>query len=159
MEVRFYRNTSHYKKVDKRAGLALIATADCNLLDSTSVINPTLIVDKSLLGNLANVNYMYIPDFGRYYFVTNMEAIPGGMAGISGEVDVLTSNANKILGLRCQISRQEFDFNMDLPDPDIPVMVERQLSFLNFNKTPFSTNPPGRHFVLTVSGSNKNGGV
>lgn len=153
MVVIFYINSQHYKYVDKRPYLSLVAQLNCNLAESTSVLNPLILVDKASIGDLSAVNYMYIPDFRRYYFVNGMEARPGGIAAIQGSVDVLTSNANKILGLRCQVSRNEYNYDMDLPDADIPVLVRRNITYKNFPSTVFSSNPTGRRYTLTVSGS------
>lgn len=153
MEVYLYVNKAHYKYVDKRSNLTLINTITCHLQEGCSVQNPVFKFDKSSVGDISQANYMYVPDFGRYYFITDIDCEAGGICIITARVDVLTSNANAIRGLRCQVQRQENNYNMDLPDNDIPVLAKRFLTYKNFSATPFSTNPQGRHFVLTVSGS------
>lgn len=153
MQVVLYNNPEHFKKVDKRGSLNLIANTDCNLKDSTSILTPTLTFSKATVGDLSRVNYLYIPEFHRYYFVTDLNAGLGGVAEITGRVDVLTSNANDILKLVAMVSRNQYNYNMDLPDNDIPVMAKRNLTYRNFSATPFTTNPNGRSFVLVVSGS------
>lgn len=160
MMVYLYINPKHYKFVDKRPYLQPVASIDCNLKLPCSILSPTLEISKDRIGDIANFNYAYIPEFHRYYFLTEPVADLGGVAKLSFNVDPLTSNANAILGLRCQVERQQYNYNMDLPDSDIPVMAKRNLTYRNFASTPFTSNPSGRHYTLTVSGSSKlEGGV
>lgn len=77
MQVRFYayrkRINSTKTPTQKDAGGQLSFFADCVLKDSTSVIAPqiTLIFPQGLLSP-SSYNYAYIPDFHRYYFVTDI---------------------------------------------------------------------------------------
>lgn len=158
MRITLYNNPQHYKFVDKRGYLQNANTIDCVLKTDSSIINPVVEISKEKLGDIAAYNYAYIPEFKRYYFLTDAVAGLGGIAVLSFKCDVLTSNANKILQLQCQVARQEYNFDMDLPDSDIPVLAKRNLTYRNFSATPFSTNPQGRHFVMTVSGSSAIGG-
>lgn len=155
MRLLLYVNPQHYKYVDKRAYLQPVADIQCVLKASSSIIKPVVEISKERLGNIATFNYAYIPDFNRYYFLVDAVEDIGGVGVLFFDVDVLTSNANAILGLRCQVERQQYNYNMDLPDPDIPVMAKRNLTYRNFASTPFTSNPSGRHYTLTVSGSSK----
>lgn len=77
MLVRFYayrkRINSTKKPTQKDTEGQLSFFADCILKDSTSVIAPqiTLIFPQGLLSP-SSYNYAYIPDFHRYYFVTDI---------------------------------------------------------------------------------------
>lgn len=77
MQVRFYayrkRINSTKIPTQKDGAGQLSFFADCVLKDSTSVIAPqiTLIFPQGLLSP-SSYNYAYIPDFHRYYFVTDI---------------------------------------------------------------------------------------
>lgn len=77
MQVRFfaYRKRINSTKIptQKDVGGQLSFFAECVLKDSTSVIAPqiTLIFPNGLLSP-SSYNYAYIPDFHRYYFVTDI---------------------------------------------------------------------------------------
>ena len=45
-------------------------TFDCTILRGSGVINPTIELDIGLTTNPSNWNYCYIPNFGRYYYIT-----------------------------------------------------------------------------------------
>lgn len=152
MQITLYRNTQHYKKVDKRGGLTPVVTVECAIKDDVDMLHPVLYMDASTIGEVTGINYMYIPYFGRYYFV-KIDTLTGGVAQLNGSVDPLQSNANDLLRLRCTVARQEYNYNMELPDSDIPVIAKRNITIKNFSVTPFSSNPSGRHYVMTVSGA------
>lgn len=152
MQVLFYTNTAHYKKVNKQTNLTARGGADCNLILPCTVQNPVITVAKEDVADLPHINYCYIPEFSRYYFVDDANLQPGGLVQFNMSVDPLTSNAAQILGLRCTVERQERNYDMELPDNEIPVINKRQLSLYNFGDTPFTANPTARHFALTVSG-------
>lgn len=157
MRVVVYTSTAHYKQVDKTGKLTVIGDVDAVLKEPTNIVDPVFTFGKDNITNRSRINYVWVPDFERYYFA-KADFLPAGIIQLTCHADGLMSQYQKLKGTRCQVKRNEFDYNMDLPDPDIPVMVERQISYQNFSTTPFSTNPQGRHFVLTVSGSSALGG-
>ena len=60
----------------------------------TSVISPEIDLE---IENPTGFNYAYIPDFGRYYFISDMVSIRSGLWKISMRVDVLMSFKSDIL--------------------------------------------------------------
>ena len=71
-------------KVDKSVTVQL--SLSCTLKDETSVENPTILVATS--ANISGYNYMYIQEFGRYYFITDIVSVRDGLWAVSGHVDV-----------------------------------------------------------------------
>ena len=57
------------------------------LKEPSSITDPRLILvyNKSYL----SCNYLYIQDFNRYYFINNINVLPGGRLEITAHVDVL----------------------------------------------------------------------
>jgi hypothetical protein len=66
-----------------------VASLDCTLKESTSIMNPSIIITG--LDAWTSVNYAYIPDFHRYYFVQNVTAVNNTTCQIDLNVDVLAS--------------------------------------------------------------------
>lgn len=58
------------------------------LREEISVINPSVLIEAE---NLSGFNYMYIYDFGRYYFITDIVSVKNGLWRVTGKVDVLMS--------------------------------------------------------------------
>ena len=71
------------------------AVMDCKLKENTSIMNPSIIITG--LDTWASVNYAYIPDFSRYYFVQNVTALNNTTCQIDLEVDVLASYKKYII--------------------------------------------------------------
>lgn len=100
-------------------------------------------------------NYFYIEPFQRFYYVTNMIAIPGNtelsqMFEVHGHVDVLMSFAEQIKAQTGVVARQERTYNLMLDDGFFMAYQNPQIQTLLFsNATPFET----QEFVLVVAGN------
>ena len=102
MEINFYKNLSEKNKIGK--DLQNMLSLNGNLREESSVINPTILVEHS---NLSVYNYAYIPDFNRYYFVSEITSVRNGLWRVSLSVDVLESFKSNILNLSCIIDKQQ----------------------------------------------------
>lgn len=61
---------------------------ECRLKEETSILRPTLL----LTGNNFNYNYVYIPSFGRYYFVEDIASYANNLTAVTLTVDKLGSH-------------------------------------------------------------------
>ena len=113
MEVKLCTTPSETYRVDK--SVTVQATAECTLKEGTSVENPVILLASS---NISGCNYMYIPDFGRYYFIHDIISVRNGLWEVHGHVDVLMSFSSGIKGCSATLKRQENLFNMYLDDPE-----------------------------------------
>lgn len=75
------------------------------LKEDTSMIRPTFII--STVNDFSSINYMYVPQFKRYYYVNNVVAMKGGRIALECEVDVLMSFASDIRKSKALIDKQE----------------------------------------------------
>lgn len=114
MTIQFYRNNSKEKTVDKTSFLSLVLSADGFLREESSVLNPVIMLQTTdstqaveangepvdangdlieynyqISDTLPDFNYAYIPDFHRYYFVTEIVSVRNGLWRIGMRVDVL----------------------------------------------------------------------
>lgn len=110
MIVNFYNVKIRKNELNKVLSSPIVKT--CAVKDGITLEDPVIYMayDSSLLG----LNYAYIPDFGRYYFVTGKE-IDGKTIYISLHVDVLMSFKNDILASKGTATRSNF-YNRNIPD-------------------------------------------
>ena len=90
------------------------ADITAQLKQPCDVLNPVFIISYS--NNYITCNYVHVSDFGRYYFINNINLLPGNRAELSCSVDVLMSYSNQIGGLTVNVSRQENIVEPYLPD-------------------------------------------
>lgn len=92
-----------------------VATISATLKDNSSIIHPVLIFNFS--GNIYNVNYMYIPEWKRYYFIRDIVLLTGGRYQIIAECDVLESFKVDILKMSVVLDGTEkTGLNKYIPD-------------------------------------------
>lgn len=149
MQVILYNNRSDKRRLNKK--IAKLATVDCMLKDRCSLLNPRLVISHAALSAFAQCNYMYIPDFNRYYFCS-VSALTGDMLEITGAVDVLMSYRNGINEIRCTIVRQEKKFNKYFIDNFLPVSTIKNIQYVSVG-----TFSAGKGIYLTVDGGESNG--
>lgn len=91
----FYTISDFNNTVDRELGegtdiQGVIKTTPWNIL------TPTFRVKTRVNGSFFPYNYVYLKDFGRYYFIENREILSNGLISVSCKVDVLKSYAQLI---------------------------------------------------------------
>lgn len=112
MQVDLYKSTSDNNTIGK--ALTVVSTVDATIKAPCTIENPSIVLHYN--EQLKDVNYMYIPYFGRYYFVTGRELLNGERVVFNLAVDVLESFKNDILNVSAVIDRQENKFNAYMVD-------------------------------------------
>ena len=145
MNIEFYQNKSDDRVVSK--SLDSISTlSSCEIKEDCSILNPVFLVSGSV-SSFADVNYCYVPDFLRYYYITDIKTAGNGMTEISCRVDVLMSFSAAFLERDAIVSRNENEFNLMLEDSEFRLYSDPIIVTKNFPRG-FS-NPC---YVLTVAG-------
>ena len=103
MEIRLYNNKSGPEVVLKQ--LEEIAVKDATVYNSENLLNPTFIFHDSM-GVPLNVNYIYVPEYGRYYYTT-AELASDGTYLLYCDVDAVASFLNDVMLLPVIIDREE----------------------------------------------------
>ena len=165
MKIELYVSTTDKNRLNKTSFLSLVGEYEGYLRAPSSVIAPTITLELSISGNplivdeddeilideedneisteeyrITDANYMYIPEFGRYYFIRDITIGVTGLYVISSRVDVLMSYKDQILNLECFIERNEYAFDPSLEDNLLP---------LQFRKFQEETIPDDGDFVNT----------
>lgn len=114
MTVTFYLNNSENYRVTKN--ITSQGNYTCTLKGECSVENPSILINTS--ANISSYNYMYISEFGRYYFISDIVSVRNGVWLVQGHVDVLMTYSSEIKTCSATCKRQENLFNMYLDDPE-----------------------------------------
>lgn len=141
--ITFMNNQEELNKITKRPSSVMTLTG--HLREETNIVNPVINIEYE--GTLTNVNYMWIPEFHRYYFITKIESVRTGLWRVYAHCDVLKTYAEGILGTPCVVARNEKQYNLMLNDSYFKVYANPRLQVANFpNK--FS----GYSYVLVMKG-------
>ena len=90
MELQIYNNNSNTNVLNKN--ITLVNTLDFSLKIDNSILQPVLI-----LKNYSSGNYCYIEKFKRYYYITDIKLLTGGLYQLQLDVDVLMTYKDEIM--------------------------------------------------------------
>ena len=96
-------------------------TFSCALKEGCSVLNP--VIELRTTTNCNGFNYMYIADFGRYYFITDIVHDEGSVI-ISGRVDVLATYKSQIGNASEYVLRSASEYDGDVIDNLYPLKAQ-----------------------------------
>ena len=102
MNITFYKNSSEKEKIGKSLSSGL--TLSGNLRDECSITSPSILVEST---SLVDYNYCYIPEFKRYYFISDIVSVRNNLWRVSLKCDVLESFKSDILKLSCIVDKQQ----------------------------------------------------
>lgn len=146
MQISLFRALSDKPVVNKRlsGGQAMTGT----LRDASRVTDPVILIESA--ANISGYNYAYIPDFGRYYYISEMEAVRHGLWRLTLHVDVLMSYAGQLRGCVGIVDKQQ-QGAMGSPyidDGSVVVTTQRINQTIAFSGG-FSQSP---YYILAMAG-------
>lgn len=145
MNITLYVNNSEKNKIGKN--LTNDFSLSGTLRDVTNIINPVILIE---LNEIGNYNYCYIPNFNRYYFITDIAVIRTGLFAISLMVDVLESFKTDIKNLSViLLNTQNVGTNNYLPSQVFRNNVKSRTDIMNF---PNGLNDAGEFILITAGG-------
>ena len=144
--VSFGSTSSEKRELDKTVSYSITLTG--TLRNTSSVVDPVIIIDRSASA-LALCNYMSIPTFGRYYFITDVIALSDNLCEVHGHCDVLSTYKTGIRSNRAIIGRsaQEGNWNLFLTDPMMKVTNKSSI----ITKTGFKSFPKDQFSLMIVT--------
>lgn len=144
MTINLYTTASEKNAVNKT--LSEVATLTGTLRESSSIINPVIHISGD--ATITGANYAYIPDFGRYYFVTGVESVRNGLWRFYLHVDVLYTYRAQIKANPAIIQRNEIDYDLKLNDGLFKVQQNPRIAQFSFPAGFTNWN-----FVLAIAGN------
>lgn len=148
MTIGLYYNKSDERKLNK--DLETIATYNGYLKNECSIQNPTVFIEGAFnIGNNINANYMFLPDYRRYYYITDITQVRANLVKITGRVDVLMSFKDEIQNSIGIVRKQEHNFNLYLDDGSLKVYQDKLIICKEF---PNGFPKKNDHFILVTAG-------
>lgn len=150
------KTADNKKKLKKTT--TTIKTISAEIYKPSSILQPTLIIEYDAA--LLNANYLHIPTFNRYYFITDKIVSNGGKITLTCENDPLMSFATNILSLQCTVVRNEYADSKHQVDNQVVVMPKCDINVIKSTVTPFnirSTTGYETNFILCIAGGNTGG--
>lgn len=153
MTVTLMKNSSDRKVLDKQ--LTTITTVNVSPLEDCSLITPRLVLRYN--ANIELINFMYIPEFKRYYFA-KCTVQPGGQIEITGEIDYLTTYNSAIKNTKVLLDRTSTEKLSNLFFADEKI---RKYAYQRTQNVLFPNNPLNRDgfcILITAGGAAYTGG-
>lgn len=150
MTIVLYNSTAETDMLDKSGYLTQVSTLTGNLRSGTDLVDPEIVVE---LDTLPSFNYVYIMEFNRYYFVTDIGSMANRLWSIKLHCDVLYSHRAQILELECEIDRNEFDYDLLLKDEERinEVKYDLEIDELEHNEFAFELPKTTNEFITGVN--------
>lgn len=126
-------------------------TYSCQANDVVDVKNPNILIATS--DNLSNLNYAYIADFSRYYFIVDCSVQPNGLWTLSLKEDVLKTYENQLKTTKAAFNRSSDFYNMYLPDHLAPVTQRQIITNKVFPNSPFDNQLETHGAIVLISGA------
>ena len=148
MDIVLYINSSERQAIYKDLQNGI--TFSGYLRGESSVINPSFMLETD---NPTAYNYCYIPDFDRYYFISNITSVRTNLWRIDCSVDVLMSYQAEILNLDVIVS----DISSgELPDNSVYFSGEQWATtvktFTDVINFPSGLLDDGEYILITSGG-------
>ena len=144
MQIDFYKNTVPKNRLYRNLTCHLVAQG--HLIDPCDVLNP--VIKMAYNAYHVNINYCYIADFGRYYFI-NDYVIEGDTITLYLHVDVLYTYRNTILQSQCVALRSSSHGNLFFKDDFIQAEAGYRY---NVSKFPYNFASVGGTYILYIAG-------
>lgn len=138
---KWYNCTDDKKTLHKKPVL-LETDEESIIFGDSSILSPT-IKCKTYSGN-----YVYISQFNRYYFITNV-IWSKGYYYVSCAVDTLYSNENAINNMSVLVTRSE-NRTTDIPDSNIPFRANKYVKTRTFDNAVDVISSSTTHYLIGV---------
>lgn len=148
MTLTFYTITDAPNVVNKNIGDGT-SIQNCNPVEPCDMLNPSFIMEQGTAA--ASANYVYVPVFSRYYFITGRTLLSGHRLMITCAVDVLYTYGAQIKNCTGTVIRAENPKSKNIHDTKYPLVAQMKSTSTLFPQTPF-TYLNGWNYLLTVVG-------
>lgn len=142
--VTLYQCSAESNRLNKTDFLENATTYQGNLRENCSIITPAILLDGYQFtgqnyDNLFKFNYMYIEEFERYYFITDITLISNQLIEITGRVDVLESFKNDIYNMIGILERSSNNSYISLYASDNLLPTDGTVTMSYVEMLPFRT--------------------
>ena len=107
MNIKLLSYSGHRNKINKSGCFYNEWNTTGILRGDTSFLNPVIALEKTTPPFESSYNYMYIPEFSRYYFINDIVTLSNGVWEIHADVDVLYSNYKDIFESQAILAKSQ----------------------------------------------------
>ena len=100
--------------------IRLVKSVEGIFRDDVSLLEPSIILEIDM-ATLSNINYIYIPIFNRYYYITESVIIRKNLVELNCYIDVLMSYNNYIMNQTALVDRSYNNGDKYIDDNNIVV--------------------------------------
>lgn len=139
--ITFYNNSSDNNEVNKS-----IAQKDEKTVvfkEDVDLIEPSIVINSD--SDVIDSNYMSM--LGRYYFIKNIDAMPGNLIRINAKVDPLMTYASAIKANQAILTRNSIQTNTYIPDDKMKITAYTTVNTIK-STAGFSSNL--NYYLLAV---------
>lgn len=123
-----------------------------DLKEPTDVLHPTVVLN--LTGNPTGYNYMFIPEFNRFYWLTGWTSENLGLWSVSADVDALASWRSPIMDLQLYVLRAAAAGDGRVIDHMYPAIADVRRQLLYSEADPWGVGGGTRGvYIVSVCGS------
>lgn len=149
MKVTFYNNYTDIHNANP--DIEFVAEIDgVHLKGDCDIDTPRLVLEYD--ADILKCNYLRIPKFNRYYFITKTTVSTRNVMILQCESNPLHSFRSGLRETTQLVTRQENKSDFTLIDNQLPLKNSRDIVTYNFNASPFSAQSTSNCVALTVSG-------
>lgn len=149
LQLMLYQNSSSNSRIDKSVS-HLHTYSSLTLKEPTSIQSPTIRLSAGDT-NVVKGNYAYIPKFDRFYYVTDVRSVPGGLWELDLKCDVLMSFREEIIDNTVLFNHSEGAYNLYLNDGTLQVDSRPRVKIKRF---PNSLDVNGTYVLIMAGGIN-----
>lgn len=146
MNISLYKTNSEKNVVYKTLTNELTLT-NVTFKNPTELLNPVITLSTNV--DVETYNYCYIPEYNRYYYISNITSVVNGLWTLNLSVDVLMSFKQHFLKFDIILKRSQTEFNKYINDGEIITEVDNIISTVKFPQTPLNKQ---MYFILTTVG-------
>lgn len=149
MQISLFTCTAENERVDKTSYISNRFVMDGALRNESSVVDPVILIEKTNPSEFL-YNYMYIPEFKRWYFINDYRSIRNNLWELHAHVDVLYTWRASISEMKAVIDKTQngSDANLYMDDGSF-VMDSRKYNKVITFPTGLSQNG---EFILICAG-------
>ena len=144
MEVQFYYNVSDARVINKN--IIFGEAFEGQARDEVDIMSPVILFDTD---EILRYNYAYIPEFQRYYNISDRNVLREGLCEVSFDVDVLMSFRADILNLSVVVDKQSMEENGNEYIDDSSLVAENVM-FQTVYNFPGGFNSTGEFILITA---------
>lgn len=148
-QIALFVYTGENEVINKEPMLTERFNLDGNLKENTSIINPSILIEKNDIP--LRYNYMCIIPFKRYYFINDITHISNKLWKIDAHVDVLYSFMGDILTSKAIIEKSQNPGNSNLYYDDGSFILDSR-KYNKYYNFPNSLSNNGEYVLICAGG-------